>query len=247
MKKKIILFAILSVFAISSNAELRRKTDPDAAISKPAVATKPSVAPAPIVSPSAQTKPPSFDEDYKESDQQLKTPPATPATPVVIKPSVKVLTSAEIAAKAQAKADKAAKLAKSKEDRVSKANEAKALAGLKTMTGCNSPAQYGQIAQFGYSPTKSTPAIDARIKRNCDEYMAASKARTKSYNDQFNALNTKKLAHSQAEKPAAPAPKAENPSDGVSDFFGKLGDSVQKGKAVKECSGAEISMHSNGC
>ena len=240
MKKKIILFAILSVFAISSNAELRRKTDPDAAISKPAVATKPSVAPAPIVSPSAQTKPPSFDEDYKESDQQLKTPPTKPATPAVIKPSAKVLTDSEIAAKAKAKADK-------KEDRVSKANEAKALAGLKTMTGCNSPAQYGQIAQFGYSPTKSTPAIDARIKRNCDEYMAASKARTKSYNDQFNALNTKKLAHSQAEKPAAPAPKAENPSDGVSDFFGKLGDSVQKGKAVKECSGAEISMHSNGC
>ena len=240
MKKKIILFAILSVFAISSNAELRRKTDPDAAISKPAVATKPSVAPAPIVSPSAQTKPPSFDEDYNEGAQQLKTPPAKPATPAVIKPSAKVLTDSEIAAKAKAKADK-------KEDRVSKANEAKALAGLKTMTGCNSPAQYGQIAQFGYSPTKSTPAIDARIKRNCDEYMAASKARTKSYNDQFNALNTKKLAHSQAEKPAAPAPKAENPSDGVSDFFGKLGDSVQKGKAVKECSGAEISMHSNGC
>ena len=240
MKKKIILFAILSVFAISSNAELRRKTDPDAAISKPAVATKPSVAPAPIVAPSA---PPSFDEDYNEGAQQLKTPPATP---VVIKPSVKVLTSTEIAAKAQAKADKAAKLAKSKEDRASKANEAKALAGLKTMTGCNSPAQYGQIAQLGYSPTKSTPAIDARIKRNCDEYMAASKARTKAYTDQSDAMNAKKLAHSQAEKPAVPAPKAD-PSDGVSDFFGKLGDSVQKGKAVKECSGAEISMHSNGC
>ena len=253
MKNKLILIAVLSTLSLSAvtqsaYAELRRKTDPAATqaapLNKAAPTAQPAAAPAPA--------------------QPAVTQPAV-AQPVKVAPThghdiQDAIDADKGVSKAQhAREVNAFKVNQAREARILKNNETKALASLNRMKGCNEPEHYRQIEQYGFSQQNTTPAIQAKIKHNCDAFNAATDARIKALNDQIKAMDAKPAQaqhtkpqtqvkpQTQAQAPAQEPSTASSAADGVGDFFGKLGNSMQKGKTVKECSGAETAMHSNGC